>query len=96
MADLRRDAEAIWSAAVRAVAPERLVAGCAAALRDAVAAAERVAWGANEEEEYVPARKRTAWVEPEQPSFGVPTRHDVLIGQRRAGSSGAGAAPARY
>ena len=42
MADLRRDAEAIWSAAVRAVAPERLVAGCAAALRDAVAAAERV------------------------------------------------------
>ena len=72
---------------------------------ETLAAAERVAWGANEEEEYVPARRngslplsprRTAWVEPEQPSFGVPTRHDVLIGQRRAGSSGAGAAPARY
>ena len=42
MADLRRDAEAIWSAALRAIAPERLVAGCAPALRDAVAAAERV------------------------------------------------------
>ena len=72
---------------------------------ETLAVAERVAWGANEEEEYVPARRngslplsprRTAWVEPEQPSFGVPTRHDVLIGQRRAGSSGAGAAPARY
>ena len=72
---------------------------------ETLAVAERVAWGANEEEEYVPARRngslplsprRTAWVEPEQPSFGVPTRHDVLIGQRRAGSSGAGAASARY
>jgi glycerate 2-kinase len=42
MADLRRDAEAIWSAALRAIAPERLVAGCAPALCDAVAAAERV------------------------------------------------------
>jgi len=43
MKDLRRDAEAIWSAAFRAVAPEQLVANHAAALRDAVAAAERVA-----------------------------------------------------
>ncbi|NDC53872.1 MAG: DUF4147 domain-containing protein [Planctomycetia bacterium] len=39
---LRRDAEAIWSAAIGAVAPERLVAGHAAALREAVAAAERI------------------------------------------------------
>jgi glycerate 2-kinase len=42
MDDLRRDAEAIWSAAIRAVAPEGLVAGHADALRDAAAAAERV------------------------------------------------------
>jgi len=42
MDDLRRDAEAIWSTAIRAVAPEELVVGHAAALRDAVAAAERV------------------------------------------------------
>ncbi|MFM8495696.1 MAG: DUF4147 domain-containing protein [Planctomycetia bacterium] len=42
MADLWRDAEAIWSAAIGAVAPERLVAGRAAALREAVDAAERV------------------------------------------------------
>ncbi|MEI6241016.1 MAG: DUF4147 domain-containing protein [Planctomycetia bacterium] len=42
MDDLRRDAATIWSAAIGAVAPERLVAGQAAALRDAVAAAERV------------------------------------------------------
>ena len=31
MARLREDAEAIWSAAIRAVEPERLVAGQAAA-----------------------------------------------------------------
>ena len=42
MARLRQDAEAIWSAAIRAVAPERLVAGQATALRAAVAAADRV------------------------------------------------------
>jgi glycerate 2-kinase len=42
MDDLGRDAETIWSAAILAVAPEGLVAGHAAALRDAVAAAERV------------------------------------------------------
>lgn len=42
MADLWRDAEVIWSAAIGAVAPERLVAGYAAALREAVDAAERV------------------------------------------------------
>jgi len=42
MGRLREDAEAIWSAAIRAVEPERLVAGQAAALRAAVAAAERV------------------------------------------------------
>jgi hydroxypyruvate reductase len=42
MARLREDAEAIWSAAIRAVEPERLVAGQAAALRAAAAAAERV------------------------------------------------------
>ena len=35
MADLWRDAEVIWSAAIGAVAPERLVAGYAAALREA-------------------------------------------------------------
>ena len=42
MERLRRDAEAIWSAAIRAVSPEGLVGGHAAALREAVAAAERV------------------------------------------------------
>lgn len=42
MADLRRDAEAIWSAALQAIAPERLMAGRGAALREAVEAAERV------------------------------------------------------
>lgn len=40
--DRRRDAEAIWSAAIRAVDPERLVSREAAALRAAVEAAERV------------------------------------------------------
>ncbi|MFM8378807.1 MAG: DUF4147 domain-containing protein, partial [Planctomycetia bacterium] len=42
MGPLRRDAEAIWRAALRAVEPERLVAGQAAALRAAAQAAERV------------------------------------------------------
>lgn len=42
MGRLRRDAEAIWQAAIRAVEPERLVDGQAAALRAAVEAAERV------------------------------------------------------
>ncbi|NDC53744.1 MAG: DUF4147 domain-containing protein, partial [Planctomycetia bacterium] len=42
MGRLREDAEAIWSAAIRAVEPERLVGGHAAALRAAVEAAERV------------------------------------------------------
>ena len=63
---------------------------------DTLAAAERAAWGANEEEEYQPARRsgplppisprKTAWVEPDAPSFGVPTRHDVLIGARGPGA----------
>jgi len=42
MARLRQDAEAIWWAAIRAVEPERLVAGQAAILRAAVEEAERV------------------------------------------------------
>jgi glycerate 2-kinase len=42
MREVRRDAEAIWAAAIHAVAPERLVAGGAARLRENVIAAERV------------------------------------------------------
>jgi glycerate-2-kinase len=42
MSRLREDAEALWSAAIRAVEPERLVARQAAALRAAVDKADRV------------------------------------------------------
>lgn len=42
MEALRRDAEQIWMTALRAVAPERLVAARTEALREAVAASDRV------------------------------------------------------